>query len=173
MADVVAIIVLVDVTPMICGRCYCHLIILIVWQMESHSGRCYDHIYWVIGRCYCHCGRWSSHIGEWQMLLPLWQMEWQHRIECFWLWQMLLPLWQMEWPLCQLPYLFILFYFKFLDVKQNLIPYVMQMVFAYVFDLGQIVDHYVYCFFYKPCDMFHHTAVTRWTWTSTKSPDKI
>ena len=46
MADVVAIIVLADVMPMICGRCYCHLILLIVWQMESHSGICYDHMYW-------------------------------------------------------------------------------------------------------------------------------
>ena len=36
---------------------------LIVWQMKSHSGRCYDHMYWVIGRCCCHCGRWNSHIG--------------------------------------------------------------------------------------------------------------
>ena len=68
---------------------------LIVWQMESHSGRCYDHMYWladvvaivadgiatlVDGRCYCHCGRWNSHIG-WNGLvmadvIALWQMEW-------------------------------------------------------------------------------------------------
>ena len=73
-ADVVAIIVLADVMPTICCRCYCHLSMLIVWQMESHNGRCCDHMYWVIGRCYSHCARWNSHIGDLQKLLPLWQM---------------------------------------------------------------------------------------------------
>ena len=37
MADVIAIIMLADVIPMICGRSYCNLIMLIVWQMEGHS----------------------------------------------------------------------------------------------------------------------------------------
>ena len=45
MEDVIAIIMLADVMPMICGRCYCHLIMLTLWQMEGHSGRCYDHMY--------------------------------------------------------------------------------------------------------------------------------
>ena len=39
MADVIAIIMLA-----ICGRSFCHLITLILWQMEGHSGRCYDHL---------------------------------------------------------------------------------------------------------------------------------
>ena len=55
-----------------CDQCY-------LWQMESHCGRCYEHlIVWLadviaknvrlnspIGddRCYCHCGRWNGHIG--------------------------------------------------------------------------------------------------------------
>ena len=40
-----------------------------------------------------------------------------------------------------------LFQFMFWDVKQNLTPYVMQMVFAYVLVEGWIVHPYVYCFF--------------------------
>ena len=46
--DVVAIIVLPDVMPKVCGRCYSHCSMLIVWQMESHSGRYYDYMYWVM-----------------------------------------------------------------------------------------------------------------------------
>ena len=46
-------------------------------------------------------------------------------------------------------FLFILFYFKFWDVEQNLIPYVRQMVFAYISIKGWIVDLYVYWFLYK------------------------
>ena len=44
-----------------------------------------------------------------------------------------------------------LFQFEFWDVKQNLIPYVRQMVFAYVFIEGWIIYPYVYCFFHS-CD---------------------
>ena len=44
----------------------------------------------------------------------------------------------------------ILFYFKFWDVEQNLIPYVRQMVFACISVLERIADAYVYWFFYKP-----------------------
>ena len=33
-----------------------------MWQMESHSVRCYDDMY----------------LNDWQILLPLWQMEWPH-----------------------------------------------------------------------------------------------
>ena len=40
-----------------------------------------------------------------------------------------------------------LFQFKFSHVKQNLIPYVRQMVFAYVLVEGWIVHPYLYCFF--------------------------
>ena len=40
-----------------------------------------------------------------------------------------------------------LFQFRFWDVKQNLIPYVRQLVFAYVLVEGWIVHPYVYCFF--------------------------
>ena len=40
-----------------------------------------------------------------------------------------------------------LFQFKLWHVKQNLIPYVRQMVFAYVLVEGWIVHPYVYCFF--------------------------
>ena len=40
-----------------------------------------------------------------------------------------------------------LFQFKFWHVKHNLIPYVRQMVFAYVLVEGWIVHLYVYCFF--------------------------
>ena len=36
---------------------------------------------------------------------------------------------------------------KFWDVKQKFIPYVRQMVFAYVLIKGWIVDPYIYCFF--------------------------
>ena len=43
----------------------------------------------------------------------------------FLLWQMLLPLWQMDWPHG-------VSYFKFWDVKQSLVPYVRQMLFAYI-----------------------------------------
>ena len=35
-----------------------------------------------------------------------------------------------------------LFYLKFCDVKQNFIPYMWQMVFAYVSIKGWIVDPY-------------------------------
>ena len=35
-----------------------------------------------------------------------------------------------------------MFYFKFWDVKQNLIPYVWQMVFAYISIEGWIIDPY-------------------------------
>ena len=62
MADVVARIVLAYLMPKICVRCSCHLSMVIVWQMESHSGRCYDHVHWVISKWYYHCGRWNSHI---------------------------------------------------------------------------------------------------------------
>ena len=40
-----------------------------------------------------------------------------------------------------------LFQFKFLDIKQNLFPYVRQMVFANVLVEGWIIHPYVYCFF--------------------------
>ena len=51
------------------GGCYCHLSMLYVWQMEDHSGKCYDHIYWVNGRSCCLCCRWISHLG-WIILSP-------------------------------------------------------------------------------------------------------
>ena len=38
---------------------------------------------------------------------------------------------------------FVLFYFKFWAVEQNLIPYVRQMVFTYIFIQGEIVDPYI------------------------------
>ena len=41
----------------------------------------------------------------------------------------------------------VLFKFQFWGVKQNLIPYVWQMVFAYVSIEGWIIDPYVSCFF--------------------------
>ena len=45
----------------------------------------------------------------------------------FILWQMLLPLWQMDW-LHRVNY----FILRFLGVKENLIPYVREMVFAHI-----------------------------------------
>ena len=74
MAHVVGIIVLADVMPKVCGRWYCNWSMLILWQMESHSGRCCNYLHWVTGRCYCHSGRWSitlvdgscfCHCGRW------------------------------------------------------------------------------------------------------------
>ena len=44
----------------------------------------------------------------------------------------------MEWPLAS-----VLFQSEFWGVKQNLIPYMWQMVFAYVSIQGGIIDPYV------------------------------
>ena len=61
-----------------------HLLCHWLWQMESHCGRCCNHLIgWMAdvtakvadgiatvrnGRCYCHFGRWNSHI-EWNVLI--------------------------------------------------------------------------------------------------------
>ena len=47
-------IILADVMPWICGRCYYPFMLLCLRQMESHYGRCYDHCV----------------LRKWQMLLP-------------------------------------------------------------------------------------------------------
>ena len=70
-----------------------------------------------VGWCYC-----------------LWQMEWPLQSELS-LWQMLLPR------------VLILLQFEFWGVKQNLIPDMRQMEFAYVFIEGWMIDPYVQCFF--------------------------
>ena len=69
------------------------------------------------------------------MLLPSGRWNGHYRVGGFKLadvianWQMLLPS-------------VIIFYFKFWDVKQNLIPYMWQMVFAYISIQGWIIDPY-------------------------------
>ena len=135
MADVVDIIMLTDVMPLICGRCYCHL----CWLCGRWKAMVVDVmttcIGWlagviviaadgiatlVVGRCYCHCGRWDSHT-EWN------DFDYD-RCYC------LCGRWNGYWVNCFIYYFyFILFYFEFWDVEQNLTPYLRQMVFAYVF----------------------------------------
>ena len=67
----------------------------------------------------------------WLMLLPMCG-RWYSHFRAMW-WLMLLPSGRCY---CQGS---LLFYFKFWDVKQNLIPYVWQMVFAYISIQGWIV----------------------------------
>ena len=132
-----------DVVPLCCigrfyafGKCCCHLM---VWQMVSHRGKCYNLFIEQSGRCYSHCD-------------DMWQMV-SHRVACYNLvlikWQMLLPRRQMEWPpeggfYCAVgrccyhggrwnSNLWVCLYFELWGVKQNLIPYVRQVVFVYVF----------------------------------------
>ena len=58
-----------------------------------------------------------------------------------------------------------LFQFKFCDVVQNLIPYMRQMVFAYVLIKGWIVDPNVYSFLNQPHEVLilppHYTEVIK------------
>ena len=76
-------------------------------------------------------GRWNSHCRvvdvEWLMLLPLGR--------------------------CYSPGSMILLQFKFWDVKQNLIPYMWQMVFANISIQGWIVDPDVKSLFYCPLEV--------------------
>ena len=89
------------------------------------------------GRCYCPCGRWNSHcrVGVlWQMLMPCGRWN-GHRV-------------------CLLQ-------FQFWGVKQKLIPYVWQMVFAYVSVKGWIVDTYVQSFFDSSHEVFFGCPKTK------------
>ena len=63
------------------GRCYSHkkywqmlchefvadiratIIGYVLWVMEGHCDRCYSHMYWVKGKCYCQYDRWNNHMG--------------------------------------------------------------------------------------------------------------
>ena len=76
-------------------------------------------------------GRWNSHCRvvdvEWLMLLPLGR--------------------------CYSPGSMILLQFKFWDVKQNVIPYMWQMVFANISIQGWIVDPDVKGLFYRPLEV--------------------
>ena len=101
------------------------------------------YIRYFCGRCYCHM--------YWQMLLPIFMWKMLNHIFvwtvcnkcvgwCYCLWQMECPLqgdislWQMF-----IAKGLILFQFEFWGVKQNLIPYVRQMEFAYINHLHKVL----------------------------------
>ena len=56
-----------------------------------------------------------------------------------------------------------LFWLESWDVKQNLIPYVRQIVFTYVSIEGWIINPYVYCFLDSPDEVLilppHNTEI--------------
>ena len=87
----------------------------------------FNHQCWFwYGRCYCQVADGITALFVVLAdVIAKWQMEWPPQgWKC---WQMLLPCGRLNshWVL--------LFQFKFWGVKQNLIPYVRQMVFTYVF----------------------------------------
>ena len=135
--------------PVVCGRCYSHFVYICLgwcyclwlWQMllpilpqvllmadviakMSHL-YCNHQCWYVVRQMLLPSGRWNGHFD--------YNAGWCYcqvadgiattGLEC---WQMLLPCgrWNSHWVL--------LFKFKFWGVKQNLIPYVRQMVFTYV-----------------------------------------
>ena len=117
------------------GRCCCHCgcFFATCGNVVSFCGRCYCHLCWLmLLPCFfvaVFCGRWYCHLWDWCD----WQMLFARVadgiaypggcvVTCY------NHLWQMEWPLSTL-----IFQFKFWTVIQNLIPYVRQMVLAYVF----------------------------------------
>ena len=150
------------------GRCYCQFVMILLWLMVSHWGRCYTSLLnigrscslvadgmvtfypyamahvitivivdrWYIyscGRCCClFCTILRQMVGHWSRCYGLfcWAMA-----DVIAIWQNGIATFRVD-----------LFQFKFWDVKQNLIPHVRQMVFAYVVE-GWTVHPYVYCFF--------------------------
>ena len=55
-------IMLADVIPWICGRCYYYFCWCAKWQMKSYHGRCYSLVYSASIRCYCQRDRWNSYV---------------------------------------------------------------------------------------------------------------
>ena len=123
--------------PYICGRCYnnggwCYCLLYLYSYLLADVvtnivadviTTCFSIMCWLM---LLPSGRWNSHCRvvnvEWLMLLPLGR--------------------------CYNPGSMILLQFKFWDVKQNLIPYMWQMVFANISIQGWIVDPDVKSLFY-------------------------
>ena len=101
-----------------------------------------NHQCWcMFGRCYCWVADGMATAG----------LEW---------WQMLLPCgrWNGHWVK--------LFQFEFWGVKQNLIPYMRQIVFTYIPIQGWIVDPYIQSFFNGSHEVLllspHNTKILQW-----------
>ena len=54
-----------------------------LWQMESHCGRCCDHLIGWLADVNAKVADGKANFQGWLMLLPLWQLEWPHRMEWF------------------------------------------------------------------------------------------
>ena len=84
MADVIPLCYISSCYALNCGIYYCQFVMLYMWLMVGHwgrcyslcaeqSGRCYCHggrcngplrvgLYWTSGRCYWHGDRWNGHL---------------------------------------------------------------------------------------------------------------
>ena len=102
-----------------------------MWQMEYHYGRCYGHI--VMG----------TNVADG---IPLWQMLWPQ-----FCWQMLCDVFADVRPYVTGGLARVFISVGVLGFKQNLFPYMRQMVHANVRVKGWIVDPSVCWFFYVFC----------------------
>ena len=90
-------------------------------------------------------GRWNSHYRVLLYTLADVMARWQ--MDCYIKWQMLLS--SGRWNSHRVN----LIQFQFWGVKLNLIPYVWQMVLAYVFIEGWIINPYEQCLFYPSVEV--------------------